>query len=221
MAEALLGAPWSRGPLFTHLSPPDPLLDGRALLVPMTFPGSSKAPARHKCLEQRVSPVTPSGVLMGLRRGPRKPSSSRVSSHRVKGEETGVEQEAGRQRSGQAGRQRSQAGRSSTERAGGSSAKRACRWVVSGAGRQAGRQRSGQAVGRQRPLCASFCTRPVLRLGSRLLPSFSWSPGCAGRWGRVSGVTVSSGHAPESPNALNRPVVLSHLNRILLTVSLC
>lgn len=178
MAEALLGAPWSRGPLFTHLSPPDPLLDGRALLVPMTFPGSSKAPARHKCLEQRVSPVTPSGVLMGLRRGPRKPSSSRVSSHRVKGEETGVEQEAGRQ------------------------------W-------------SGQAVGRQRPLCASFCTRPVLRLGSRLLPSFSWSPGCAGRWGRVSGVTVSSGHAPESPNALNRPVVLSHLNRILLTVSLC
>lgn len=129
MAEALLGAPWSRGPLFTHLSPPDPLLDGRALLVPMTFPGSSKAPARHKCLEQRVSPVTPSGVLMGLRRGPRKPSSSRVSSHRVKGEETGVEQEAGRQRSGQAGRQRS-------GHAGGSSAERAGRRVVSGAGRR-------------------------------------------------------------------------------------
>ena len=178
MAEALLGAPWSRGPLFTHLSPPDPLPDSRALLVPMTFPGSSKAPARHKRLEQRVSPVTRSGVLMGLRRGPRKPSSSRVSSHRVKGEETGVEQEAGR-------------------------------------------QRSGQAAGRQRPLCASFCTRPVLRFCSWLLPSFSWSPGCAGRWGRVSGVTVSSGHAPESPNALDRPVVLSHLNRILLTVSLC
>ena len=125
MAEALLGAPWSRGPLFTHLSPPDPLPDSRALLVPMTFPGSSKAPARHKRLEQRVSPVTRSGVLMGLRRGPRKPSSSRVSSHRVKGEETGVEQEAGRQRSGQAGHQRSQAGRSSAERVDGSSAERA------------------------------------------------------------------------------------------------
>ena len=128
----------------------------------------------------------------------------------------------GFQPQGERGRDWSGAGGgSSAERAGGSSAKRACRWVVSGAGRQAGRQRSGQAAGRQRPLCASFCTRPVLRLGSRLLPSFSWSPGCAGRWGRVSGVTVSSGHAPESPNALNRPVVLSHLNRILLTVSLC